>query len=71
MRVYIKLKVYIKIEETIIKFDDIKIPKEKLLKHKRPSTIKNLDIDKKQCPIKSILVKKDLNTLLTTKKLKN
>ena len=36
----------IKMEKTIIKFDDIKIPKEKLHRHKRPVSIKKVDIDK-------------------------
>ena len=34
------MKVYIK---TIIKFDDIEIPKEKFHQHKRPISIKNVD----------------------------
>ena len=33
-------------EKTIIKFDNIKIPKQKLHQHKRPISIKNVDIDK-------------------------
>ena len=40
------MKVYIKIEKTIIKFDDIKIPKQNFYRHKRPISIKNVDIDK-------------------------
>ena len=40
------MKVYIKIEKTIIKFDDIKILKQKFHLHKRPISIKNVDIDK-------------------------
>ena len=40
------MKVYIKIEKTIIKFDDIKILKQKFHLHKRPISIKNADIDK-------------------------
>ena len=39
-------KVYIKMEKTIIKFDDVKIPKQKFYQHKRPISIKNVDIDK-------------------------
>ena len=39
------MKVYIKIEKTIIKFDDIKIPKQNFYCHKRPVSIKNVDID--------------------------
>ena len=33
-------------EKTIIKFDGIKIPKQKFHQHKRPISIKNVDIDK-------------------------
>ena len=33
-------------EKTIIKFDSIKIPKQKFHQHKRPISIKNVDIDK-------------------------
>ena len=33
-------------EKTIIKFDDIKIPKQKFHQHKRPISIKNVDSDK-------------------------
>ena len=40
------MKVYIKIEKTIIKFDDIKILKQEFHLHKRPISIKNVDIDK-------------------------
>ena len=40
------MKVHIKIEKTIIKFDDIKIPKQNFYRHKRPISIKNVDIDK-------------------------
>ena len=33
-------------EKTVIKFDGIKIPKQKFHQHKRPISIKNVDIDK-------------------------
>ena len=33
-------------EITIIRFDDIKIPKQKFHQHKRPVSIKNVGIDK-------------------------
>ena len=46
LKIWISLKVYIKMEKTIIKFDDIKIPKQKFHQHKRPISIKNVDIDK-------------------------
>ena len=32
--------------ETIIKFDDIEIEKQKFHKHKRPNSIKNTDVNK-------------------------
>ena len=43
-KVYIKicLKVYLKMEKTAIKFDGIKIPKQKFHQHKRPISIKNV-----------------------------
>ena len=40
------LKVYIKMENTIIKIDDIKIPKQKFHQHRRPISIENGEIDK-------------------------
>ena len=40
------LKAYIKTEKTIITFGDIKIEKEKFHQHKRPISIKNIDINK-------------------------
>ena len=40
------LKVYIKMEETVVKFDDIKIPKPTFHLHKRPVSTKNGDSDK-------------------------
>ena len=44
--VYIFLKVYIKMEKPIRKFDNIKIPKQKFHQDKRPISIKNMDINK-------------------------
>ena len=44
--VYIKwkfLKKYIKMEKAIIKFGDTEIKKQKLHRHKRPVSIKNID----------------------------
>ena len=44
---YIKyLKSYIKMENTIKKFRDIEILKQKFYRHKRPISIKNIDINK-------------------------
>ena len=40
------MKVCIKIEKTIIKFGDIEIEKQKIYQHKRPISIKNIDINK-------------------------
>ena len=40
------MKVYIKMEKTIIKFGDIEIEEQKFHKHKRPISIKNIDINK-------------------------
>ena len=57
-------------EKTVIKFDDIKIPKQKFHQHKRPISIKNVDIDKIVVSSKVLLLKKDLNTVLATKMLK-
>ena len=40
------LKVYIKLGETVIKFGEIEIEKQKFHQHKRPISMKNIDIDK-------------------------
>ena len=67
--------------ERIIKFGDIEIQKQKFHQHKRPISIKNIDINKivvftsYYCFIiyifkVSFWVKKDLNTPLATKMLK-
>ena len=40
------MKAYIKMEKTIIKFGDIEIEKQKFHQHKRPISIKNIDINK-------------------------
>ena len=45
-------------EKTIIKFDHIKIPKQKFDQHKRPISIKNVDIDKIVVSSKVPFVKK-------------
>ena len=45
-------------KKTIIKFDHIKIPKQKFDQHKRPISIKNVDIDKIVVSSKVPLVKK-------------
>ena len=39
------MKVYLKMEKTIIKFDGIKIPKQKFHQHKRPISIKKCKIE--------------------------
>ena len=40
------MKVYIKMEETVVKFDDIKTSKLIFHQHKRPVSTKNGDSDK-------------------------
>ena len=40
------LKIYIKIEKSVIKFGDIEIEKQKFHQNKRPISIKNIDINK-------------------------
>ena len=40
------MKAHIKLEKTIIKFGDIEIEKQKFHQHKRPISIKNIDINK-------------------------
>ena len=62
------MKIYIKIEKTIIKFDKIKIPKQ--ISHK-PISMKNVDNNKIVVSNKAPFVKKGFNTLLATKVLKN
>ena len=56
-------------EKTIIKFGDIEIEKQKFHQHKRPISIKNIDINKIVVS-KSPLVKRVLNTSLSIKMLK-
>ena len=65
--IYVKLlKAYIKMEKTIIKFDDIEILRQKFHQHKRPILVKkNVDINKIVAPNKVPFgKKKDLNFLL-------
>ena len=45
-KIYKNLKVYIKMEKTIIKSGDIEIEKQKFHQHKRPILINNIDINK-------------------------
>ena len=40
------MKAYIKMKKTIIKFGDIEIQKQKFHQHKRPISIKDVDINK-------------------------
>ena len=40
------MKLYVKIETKIIKFGDIEVKKPKFHQHKRPTSIKNIDINK-------------------------
>ena len=39
------MKTYVKMEKTVIKFDDIEIKKQKFQQYKRSISIKNLDIN--------------------------
>ena len=64
------MKVYIRMEKTVIKIGDIEIEKQKFRKHKRSISIKEIDINKIVVSNRSLLVKKDLNILLITKMLK-
>ena len=57
-------------EKTIIKFGNIEIKKQKFHQHKRPISIKNIDINKVVVSNKVFLEKKDLNISLSTKMLK-
>ena len=52
------LKVYIKIEKTIIKFGDIEVLKQKFDQHKVAISIKNIDIDNIIVPNKVTFGKK-------------
>ena len=64
------MKSYIKIEK-VIKIDDIEIEKEKFHQHKETTSIKKIEIlIQEQYPIRSLLVKKDLNILLASRMLK-
>ena len=71
------MKIYIKIEKTVIKLGDIEIQKQKFHQHKRPISIKNIDINKKSTDIneikyliRSLLVKRVSNISMATKILK-
>ena len=64
------MEAYIKIEE-IIKFSDVEIQKQKFCQHRRPISIKNIDINKIVVSLKVSLVKRDLNISMTTKMLQN
>ena len=57
-------------ENTIIKFGDIEIEKQKFHQHKGPISIKNIDINKIVMSNEVSFGKKDLNILLATKMLK-
>ena len=62
------MKVYIKMEKTIIKFGDIEKKKKKIHQHKRPISIKKIQIlIEKQYLVRSALVKRVLNISLATK----
>ena len=65
------MKVYIKMEKTIINFGDNKIKKQKFHQHKGTSSIKKQILIKQQYLIRFLQVKRDLNISLATKVLKN
>ena len=65
------MKVYIKMGGKITKFGDIEIQKQKFCQYKKPISIKGIDTNKIVHLMRSLLVKKDLNILLTSKILKN
>ena len=62
------MKVYIKIEKPIIKFGDIEIQKQKSHQHKRPISIKNIDINKIIVFIKVSFGKKGFRYFIGIKK---
>ena len=62
------LKLYMKLEKTIIKFGDIEIKKKKFHQRKSPILIENININKKVIYNKVI---RALNISLATKMLKN
>ena len=64
------MKSYIRMGKAIIKFEDIEIQTEKFNQHKRPVSIKQVDIDRIVVHNRFLLVKKDLNILLVAKMLK-
>ena len=47
------LKVYIKMEKSVIKVGDIEIKKQKFHQNKRPISIKNIDINRILVPYKA------------------
>ena len=57
-------------KKSVIKFGDIEIEKQKSHQHKRPISIKNMDIDKIVVLIRSPLVRRVLNISLAIKILK-
>ena len=57
-RRYKNLKVYIKIEKTIVKFGGIEIEKPKFYEYKRPISIKNIDLNKIVVSFKASFSKK-------------
>ena len=63
----LQIKRNIFILNVYVKFDDIKIPKQKFHQHKRIISVKNIEIDKIVVSSKALFVKKDLNILLVAK----
>ena len=69
-KIYKFLKAYIKLEK-IIKFGDIETEKQTFHQHKKPISIKNIDINEMVVSNEFCFGKIDLNILLATKTLKN
>ena len=63
----LQIKRNIFILNVYVKFDDIKIPKQKFHQHKRIISVKNIEIDKIVVSSKALFVKKDSNILLVAK----
>ena len=64
------MKGYVKMEKIILKFSDIEIEKQDFHQHKRPISIKNIDINKIVVSKRSPLVKWVLNISLAIEMLK-
>ena len=66
-----KLKSYKKINENIVKFDDIEIEECEFCQHKNPILINDIDVNKIVVSNKLPFVKKDFKYFIALKMLKN